>query len=83
MLGSNKKLRDLPIHQGVVPDFCFDDQSANKEIPRGKLLAFDSDVEYLLSCNDANALIYKVKYSKACLKWPLKNRQNKDLNDNW
>ena len=60
MLGSNKKLRDLPIHQGVVPDFCFDDQSANKEIPRGKLLAFDSDVEYLLSCNDANALIYKV-----------------------
>ena len=61
MLGSNKKLRDLPIHQGVVPDFCFDDQSANKEIPRGKLLAFDSDVEYLLSCNDANALIYKVK----------------------
>ena len=22
-------------------------------------------------------------YSKACLKWPLKNRQNKDINDKW
>ena len=23
------------------------------------------------------------KYSKTCVKWPLKNRQNKDLNDKW
>ena len=22
-------------------------------------------------------------YNKACLKWPLKNRQNKDPNDEW
>ena len=22
-------------------------------------------------------------YSKTCLKWPLKNRQNRDLNDKW
>ena len=22
-------------------------------------------------------------YSKSCVKWPLKNRQNKDLNDVW
>ena len=22
-------------------------------------------------------------YSKTCVKWPLKNRQNKDLNDEW
>ena len=22
-------------------------------------------------------------YSKICVKWPLKNRQNKDLNDKW
>ena len=22
-------------------------------------------------------------YSKTCVKWPLKNRQNKDLNDKW
>ena len=25
----------------------------------------------------------KDKYSKTCVKWPLKNRQNKDLNDKW
>ena len=61
MLGTNKKLRDLPIHEGVVPDFNFDDAAGNKEIPHGKLLAFDSDVQYMLSCNDANALIYKVR----------------------
>ena len=24
-----------------------------------------------------------VSYSKTCLKWPLKNRQNKDVNDKW
>ena len=24
-----------------------------------------------------------VLYSKTCVKWPLKNRQNKDLNDKW
>ena len=23
------------------------------------------------------------KYSKTCVKWPLQNRQNKDLNDKW
>ena len=23
------------------------------------------------------------KYSKTCVKWPLKKRQNKDLNDKW
>ena len=26
---------------------------------------------------------FKTKYSKTCLKRPLKNRQNKDLNDKW
>ena len=24
-----------------------------------------------------------IKYSETCIKWPLKNRQNKDLNDKW
>ena len=24
-----------------------------------------------------------IKYSKTCVKWPLKNRQNKYLNDKW
>ena len=28
-------------------------------------------------------LISKDTYSKTCVKWPLKNRQNKDLNDKW
>ena len=26
---------------------------------------------------------YLLHYSKTCVKWPLKNRQNKDLNDKW
>ena len=60
MLGTNKKLRDLPIHQGVVPDFDFNEPMGNKEVPRGKLLAFDTDGQYMLSCYDANALIYRV-----------------------
>ena len=28
-------------------------------------------------------LLIKTKYSKTCLKRPLKNRQNTDLNDKW
>ena len=29
------------------------------------------------------ASMKKVNYSKTCVKRPLKNRQNKDLNDKW
>ena len=28
-------------------------------------------------------LMFSIIYSKTCVKQPLKNRQNKDLNDNW
>ena len=32
---------------------------------------------------DIHLICLKDKYSKTCLKQPLKNRQNKDQNDNW
>ena len=33
--------------------------------------------------NDQNAERLYLLYSKTCVKLPLKNRQNKDLNDKW
>ena len=32
---------------------------------------------------EQNVHVYKESYSKTCVKRPLKNRQNKDLNDKW
>ena len=31
----------------------------------------------------SSADLFQINYSKTCLKRPLKNRQNKDLNDKW
>ena len=30
-----------------------------------------------------NHVYFKKVYSKTCVKWPLKNRQNKDFNGKW
>ena len=34
-------------------------------------------------CSQQNVIIATTKCSKTCVKRPLKNRQNKDLNDKW
>ncbi|XP_053407705.1 WD repeat-containing protein 91-like [Mercenaria mercenaria] len=58
---TGQKLRDLPIHQGAVPNFSLLDAGAStKEVPVGKLLALDSDGHYLLSCNDTSSEIYRL-----------------------
>ena len=44
----------------------------------------DPDCFPLMTANDCmKNWDIKVLYSKTCVKWPLKNRQNKGLNDNW
>ena len=49
-----------------------------------KIVAFENAFERLLDIiheegeSDGGKLLM---YSKTCVKWPLKNRQNKDLND--
>ncbi|XP_060564424.1 WD repeat-containing protein 91-like [Ruditapes philippinarum] len=54
------KLRDLPLHQGAVPNFSQLESGNTKEVPVGKLLALDSDGHYLMSCNDTSAEIYRL-----------------------
>ena len=62
-------------------------QLARKSIPealRGEvwqLLAGCQNSQELLEAY--RILMTKVSYSKTCLMQPLKNRQNKDLNDKW
>ena len=47
----------------------------------------DSIYHVLLEYFEITFLGYKVQdiaiYCEICVKWPLKNRQNKDLNDKW
>ena len=43
--------------------------------------AADSDLENANEQRDGK--LTKSLYSKICLKRPLKNRQNEDINDNW
>ena len=32
---------------------------------------------------EEGSCLKKIKYSKTCFKWPLKNKLNKDLKDKW
>ena len=41
----------------------------------------DDNITYSKKLDNSNS--DSSKYSKTCLKQPLKNRQNKDLNDKW
>lgn len=55
------KLRDLPLLQGAVPQYQTSDMAVgSKEYPMGRLLALDSDGNYLLGCHGSGAEIYKV-----------------------
>ena len=46
-------------------------------------LSFKQHAVAPMCCFAFDNLKIKLKYSKACVKWPIKNRQNKDLNDKW
>ncbi|KAK3593070.1 hypothetical protein CHS0354_007861 [Potamilus streckersoni] len=56
-----KKIQDLNIHSGAVPQFLTSEPIGNKEIPRGKLFAFDAEGKYLLTCDETKGVIYKVQ----------------------
>ncbi|XP_052772488.1 WD repeat-containing protein 91-like isoform X1 [Mya arenaria] len=61
---TGQKIRDLPLHAGAVSDFSALEALGNKEIPMGKLLAFDSDGKYLLGCRESNSEIYQMLKSE-------------------
>ena len=50
-----------------------------KEILFKDISIFSSDGHFVLTEQNTNDIVY----SKTCLKWPLKNRQNKGLKDEW
>ncbi|KAL3865137.1 hypothetical protein ACJMK2_006758 [Sinanodonta woodiana] len=56
-----RKIQDLNIHSGAVPQFLMSEPIGNKEIPRGKLFAFDTEGQYLLTCDETKGVIYKVQ----------------------
>ncbi|KAH3787615.1 hypothetical protein DPMN_165741 [Dreissena polymorpha] len=60
---TGKKLRDLPLPQGSVPDYSALEGSNSKEIPAGKLLALDTDGKYLLGRNGISSEIYQMNSS--------------------
>ena len=55
-----KKVADLNIHEGAV---CCDTESSNhrhKTKTYGRMFAFDSEGQYLLTCGPECGVIYKV-----------------------
>ena len=42
-----------------------------------QLFFFEKSIQNIMQFEDHNM------YSKTCVKWPLQNRQNTDLNDKW
>ena len=48
-----------------------------------RLVILACNLKILTSYEPANEIWVLIAYSKTCLKWPLKKRQNKDLNDKW
>ena len=61
--------------QGLFKDYNGDHTAVFKDHEFMKKLV------YTLQSNFSN--ISNLTYSKTCVKWSLKNRQNKGLNDNW
>ncbi|XP_041369191.1 WD repeat-containing protein 91-like isoform X2 [Gigantopelta aegis] len=58
---TGKKVRDIAMHQGAVLPFLATSPTGNKEIPRGKLFAFDSEGQYVLTCDKNTGVIYQLK----------------------
>ncbi|XP_033757120.1 WD repeat-containing protein 91-like isoform X2 [Pecten maximus] len=52
--------QELPIHPGASLPFLASGLSGGKEIPKGRLFAFDGEGQYILTCDKNKGLIYKV-----------------------
>ena len=61
------KSRELPLHSGAALPFLSTGLSPSKEIPKGRLFAFDPEGQYLISCDKSAGSLYKV-LEKGCTK---------------
>ena len=75
-------LKILAFHPCGCNFSALENMSAVKEQQK-KFTTYSSDFSKRLAHHLNNLFIHQVMYSKTCLKWPLKNRQNKDLNGKW
>ncbi|OWF40423.1 WD repeat-containing protein 91 [Mizuhopecten yessoensis] len=52
--------QELSIHPGASLPFLASGLSGGKEIPKGRLFAFDGEGQYILTCDKNKGLVYKV-----------------------
>ncbi|KAK6186094.1 hypothetical protein SNE40_008198 [Patella caerulea] len=57
---TGSKLEELPIHQGASLPFLATSPTGNKELPRGRLFNFDSEGQYILTCDKNKGVIYQL-----------------------
>ncbi|KAJ8317213.1 hypothetical protein KUTeg_005117 [Tegillarca granosa] len=62
------KQQELPVHEDACLPFLTSSLGGNKEVPRGKLFAFDSEGQYLLTCDKTVGALYKVSKNPDDLK---------------
>ncbi|XP_076104338.1 WD repeat-containing protein 91-like isoform X4 [Mytilus galloprovincialis] len=61
------KSRELPLHSGAALPFLSSGLAASKEIPKGRLFAFDPEGQYLISCDKMAGSLYKIKTGENAL----------------
>ncbi|XP_071090534.1 WD repeat-containing protein 91-like isoform X1 [Haliotis cracherodii] len=54
-------VRELAIHQGAALPFLATSPTGNKEVPRGRLFAFDPEGQYILTCDKNKGVLYQTR----------------------
>ena len=64
---TGKKITDLGVHSGACGPFIMTGAGGYRQVqtPKGKLFAFDTEGQYVLTCSQSGGLIYKVNMSKS------------------
>lgn len=57
------KSRELPLHPGAALPFLTSNLTSGKEIPKGRLFSFDSEGQYLITCDRTAGSLYKVIFN--------------------
>ncbi|KAL5021151.1 hypothetical protein ScPMuIL_000306 [Solemya velum] len=57
---TGRLLQELPIHDGASLPFLTSSPLGGKELPKGKLFAFDSESQYLLTCDRDKSIVYQM-----------------------
>jgi hypothetical protein len=65
------KSRELPLHSGAALPCLSTGLTSSKEIPKGRLFAFDPEGQYLISCDKTAGSLYKVGIISCELYWVL------------